>query len=62
MASLLGRTNGFSEMAEMQLDCHRLSVVEFGCDFFLKMHPLYKPLMLIIIEKEIAVFFLRKGK
>lgn len=61
MASLLVTTNNFSGMAEMQLDCHRLSVVVFGCDFFL-MHPLYKPLMLIIMETGLAVFFLGDGK
>ena len=59
MTSLLVTTDSFSGMAEMQLDCHRLSAVVFGCDFL--MHPLHKPLMFIIIETELAVFFLRKG-
>ena len=47
-------------MAETQLDCHKLSVV-LGCDFFL-MHLLHKPIMLIIIETELAVFFLGNGE
>lgn len=60
MASLLVTINSFSGMAEMQLDCHKLSVV-LGCDFFL-MHLLHKPIMLIIIETELAVFFLGNGE
>ena len=58
MASLLVTTNSISGMEEMQLDCHKLSVVVLGCDFFL-MHLLHKPLMLIKIETELAVSFLR---
>ena len=61
MASLLVKINSFSGMAEMQLDCHKLSVVVLGCDFFL-MHLLHKPIMLIIIETELAVFFLGNGE
>lgn len=60
MASLLVTINSFSGMAETQLDCHKLSVV-LGCDFFL-MHLLHKPIMLIIIETELAVFFLGNGE
>ena len=48
-------------MAEMQLDCQKLSVV-LGCDFFFLMHLLHKPIMLIIIETELAVFFLGNGE
>lgn len=65
MATLLVTTNSFSGMAEMQLEmqleCHKLSVV-LGRDFFFLMHPLHKSLMLIIIETELAVFFLRNGE
>ena len=56
MASLLVTTNSFSGMEEMQLDCHKLSVV-LECDFFFLKHLLHKPLMLIIIETTCCFLF-----
>lgn len=53
--------NGFSGMAKVQFNCHRLAAVSIGCDFFFLMHPLFKPLMLIIIETEHCYVLVKKG-